>query len=69
MKHLSLTRICGGPDFGRINLRAEVLDMREDDVCFLAVELVVLSAEDRGDVYREADVDSDVVEPGIFVHG
>lgn len=45
---------------------AEILDVREDDVCGLAVEFVILTAALGGDMRGDSRVDDDVLFPRVL---
>lgn len=56
-------------DFAGIHNSAQIFDMCEYDIRWLALELVILASPDRCDVGRNAGVDDDVVFSGVLSHG
>jgi hypothetical protein len=66
VKYLLVGRVRRAPD-NAVRIRAaEILDVREDDVCRRAIELVVLTAALGGDVRGDARVDDDVFLSGVL---
>lgn len=53
-------------DFAWIRV-AEILYVRQDNVCGLPVKLVILAASLRGDVGRQSRVDDDILLPSVLI--
>lgn len=69
MEDLFVGGISRSADLTGIYDGAHVLDVVENDICRLAVDLMVLSASDRCYVRCDAGVDYDILFTVVFVEG
>lgn len=67
VENLLVGRVRRRSNLMRVNLLAEVLDVRENDISWLPVVLVILAATDGGDVRCNAGVDYDVLLASVLI--